>query len=57
VGRKRCATDEQRNRSNDLDRQYYRDRQGAESVKVFIDALPADHQEIIDGKIDRLNAF
>ena len=34
---------------------YYRDRQGAEPVKAFIDSLPSDDKEIIDRKIDRLN--
>src|ERR1700681_517528 len=36
---------------------YFRDHNGAEPVKAFIDALPPDHQEIIDRKIDRLNKF
>lgn len=36
---------------------YYRDRRGVEPVKRFIDELPPEHQEIIDRKIDRLNAF
>ena len=35
----------------------YRDRHGAEPVRNFIDALPSEHQEIIDRKIDRLNVF
>ena len=36
---------------------YYRDGRGEEPVRVFVDALPAQHQEILDRKIDRLNAF
>jgi len=36
---------------------YYRDRQGAQPVKEFIDMLPPAHQELIDRKIDRLNVF
>jgi phage-related protein len=36
---------------------YYRDRQGTQPVKEFINALPHEHQELIDRKIDRLNAF
>lgn len=36
---------------------YYRDRRGTQPVSAFIDALPREHQEIIDRKIDRLNAF
>ncbi len=36
---------------------YYRDRHGTEPVSAFIEALAPEHQEIIDRKIDRLNAF
>lgn len=36
---------------------YYRDRHGVEPVKAFTDALPDNHQQAIDRKIDRLNAF
>lgn len=34
---------------------YYRDRRGNEPVNDFIEALPSDHQDSIDRKIDRLN--
>jgi len=34
---------------------YYRDRDGGEPVREFVDALPEEEQAAIDHQIDRLN--